>query len=156
MCSKASDPGTQVPGRHTGAKTVVNYKKRIRLLLDNPSIANSPFDYTYTLCAPLSPLFGEPQPSGTATGRENANCFGTVAWVLGVERQVEATWRGAIKAKRSYEANGNGAYITFAEADRPGYIGNEPMRASFEIRPECGAREGGKGGRSHYAVVLQP
>ncbi len=121
-------------GLRSENRAVRGYRERIRLLQENPSIANSPFNHTYTF-TPSVGWFKDSQPPKTVTEKENANCFGATAWVFGIEKQVEEVWRKAIKAKRSYEANGNGAYITFAETDRPGYIGNEPMRAFLRFSP---------------------
>ena len=125
--TKPAAPQIRYPAGIGLREEAMGYRERIRLLQENSSIVNSSFEFTYTF-TPSVCFFEQTQPPKTVTNTENANCFGTVVWVLGVEKQVEWVWHRAIRASRSFEATGTGDYMALADG-RPGYIGAEPIRA---------------------------
>lgn len=125
-------------GLRQDGRAAESYRDRIRLLQLNPLIANSPFEHTNTFMVDAEAWqrrYPEMASCRTLTFEEKANCFGTTAWVLGIERQIEQVWREAIRNGRSFEANGTGDHMTLADDDRPGYVGAEPMRAFLRFSP---------------------
>ncbi|MDP3881314.1 MAG: hypothetical protein Q8Q31_00350 [Nanoarchaeota archaeon] len=94
---------------------MISYESRLNRLRDRPELATRLFRGQYW--------------------EERANCFGTVAWLLDIEKQVEKFWRQACQEKRAIETNGDGNYISFPEAFRPGYIGHRPMEIFIQTSP---------------------
>jgi hypothetical protein len=75
-------------------------------------------------------------------GVPSANCHGTVIWIFDLEKHLLKVWSDAILIKESYKANGNGAFVVFPKAYRPGFVGEEPMRAFLDYSPRVKRTQG--------------